>query len=129
MKPHDAHGDMLQSVLDSLLDVLGDNIVERLQQVELGNAQHGDSKLLDSADAARDGIEIVAPLHDAVLILAPTDAADNYAEKICRIMHNASRQLLNGHEVRVAFQIYRDRFEDKDGRDDWNRVAKLLTAY
>ena len=77
---------MLQSVLDSLLDVLGDNIVERLQQVELGNAQHGDSKLLNSADAARDGIEIVAPLHDAVLILAPTDAADNYAEKICRIM-------------------------------------------
>ena len=80
-------------------------------------------------DAARDGIEIVAPLHDAVLILAPTDAADNYAETICRIMRNASGQLLNGHEVRVAAEIFRDRFEDKDGRDDWNRVAKLLAAY
>jgi len=53
VKPHDAHGDMLQSVLDSLLDVLADKIVERLQQVELGNAQHGDSKLLDSAEAAK----------------------------------------------------------------------------
>ena len=44
---------------------------------------------------------------------------------------NASGQLLNGHEVqsRTAEDFPSDRFEDKDGRDDWNRVAKLLTAY
>ena len=80
-------------------------------------------------DVAKEGIEVIGPLHDSILAQVPAKDARIHAERLCEIMRAVSRQFLNGHEVRVAFHIYKDRFEDEDGRDDWNRVAKLLTAY
>jgi DNA polymerase I len=80
-------------------------------------------------EAAKANIEIVGPLHDAVLIQAPAAEAKQYAEKMCRIMREVSSQFLNSHEIRVASHIYRDRFEDKDGKADWERVSKILEKY
>lgn len=79
-------------------------------------------------EAAKEGIAIVGPLHDAVLIQAPSREAKKFAERMCGIMRDVSRQFLN-NEIRVSSQIYRDRFEDKDGKEDWKRVSKLLRKY
>lgn len=74
-------------------------------------------------------IHASTPLHDAVLIQAPARKAEKYAEKMCGIMREASRQFLSGNEVRVAAHVYSDRFEDKDGKEDWKRISKLLKKY
>jgi hypothetical protein len=79
-------------------------------------------------DAPKQGIEIVGPLHDAVLIQAPSGEARKFAKKTCDLMRDVSRRIL-GHEIRVASQIYLDRFEDKDGKEDWLRISTLLKGY
>jgi hypothetical protein len=80
-------------------------------------------------DASKQGVEIIGPLHDSILTQVPAREAKEHAEKLCGIMRAASRLFLNGNEVRVAFHIYEDRFEDPDGREDWNRVSKILQKY
>jgi Protein of unknown function (DUF3631)/DNA polymerase family A/Domain of unknown function (DUF3854) len=80
-------------------------------------------------DAAEEGIEIIGPLHDSILAQMPLHEAKEHAEKLCELMRAASGLFLNGNEVRVAFHIYEDRFEDPDGREDWNRVSKILQKY
>lgn len=80
-------------------------------------------------EAANSDIEVIGPLHDAVLIQAPAAEAEQCAEKMCRIMREVSFQLLNSHEIRVTSHIYRDRFEDKEGKADWERVSKILEKY
>ena len=80
-------------------------------------------------EAAKSDIEIIGPLHDAVLIQAPAVEAEQCAEKMCRIMREVSSQFLDSHEIRVASHIHRGRFEDKDGKADWERVFKILEKY
>jgi len=80
-------------------------------------------------EAARQGIEIIGPLHDSILAQAPAKHAKEHAEKLCAIMREVSRRFLNGNEVRVAFHIYDDRFEDKDGAADWRRISEILKKY
>jgi DNA polymerase-1 len=79
-------------------------------------------------DTSKEGIEIIAPLHDAVLIQAPLDQAQAYAERMRETMRKASERFLRS-AVRVAAHIYRDRFEDKDGAEDWGRISELLKGY
>jgi hypothetical protein len=74
------------------------------------------------------GIEIVAPVHDAVMICAPLDRLDQDIATMRAAMAEASRGVLNGFELRTDVSItrYPDRYADKRGAKDWETVMRLL---
>jgi DNA polymerase family A len=86
--------------------------------------------------AARHGIRLLAPVHDAVLIEAPIERIDADVALVQEIMRRASRIVLNSdasgtHELRTDAKIirYPDRYSDKRGEDIWAYVLKHLTEY
>jgi DNA polymerase-1 len=86
--------------------------------------------------AMRHGIEICAPVHDAVLIEAPIGRIDHDVALVREIMRRASRIVFNAepngpHELRTDATIvcYPDRYSDKRGRMMWDEVIDLLNQY
>lgn len=81
--------------------------------------------------ATEAGLKICAPIHDALLIEAPTDQIFRDIELLRSIMEEASEAVLGpgkicGIDVHVVH--YPDRYEDERGTDMWARVSKLLDA-
>ena len=83
--------------------------------------------------AARHGIKLLAPVHDAVLIEAPIDRIEADVALMQEIMRRASRIVLNAtadgtHELRTDAKIIRfpDRYTDPRGAELWNTVLQLL---
>jgi DNA polymerase-1 len=74
------------------------------------------------------GVEIVAPVHDAILICAPLDRLDQDIVTIRAAMAEASRGVLDGFELRTDVSItrYPERYSDKRGVKDWEQVMQLL---
>ncbi len=81
------------------------------------------------------GIEIVAPVHDAVMIHAPLDRIDQDIATMRAAMAEASRIVLDGFELRTDVKTdgkypsvvrYPDRYMDKRGAVMWQRVMQLL---
>jgi DNA polymerase family A len=86
--------------------------------------------------AARHGIKILAPVHDAVLIEAPIERIEADVALMQEIMRRASRIVLNNdvdgpHELRTDAKIvqYPDRYTDKRGKDIWAYVMTHLANY
>src|SRR5262249_15784852 len=86
--------------------------------------------------AHRRGIQLCAPVHDAVLIEAPIDRIEADVAKMQTIMQQASRIVLNAqpggpHELRTEAVIvrYPDRYSDKRGVRIWNRMLELLAKH
>jgi hypothetical protein len=86
--------------------------------------------------AARHGIKIIAPVHDAVLIEAPIERIDMDVVRIQEIMRRASRIVLNAaadgtHELRTDATIilYPGRYSDKRGAAMWEHVLELLAEH
>ena len=86
--------------------------------------------------AARHGIKLLAPIHDAVLIEAPDDRIEADVALMQEIMRRASRIVLNDTadgtlELRTEAKIirYPDRYVDKRGTEVWNNVLKLLEQH
>ena len=86
--------------------------------------------------AHRRGIKLLAPVHDAVLIEAPTERIDADVALMREIMRRASRIVLNAdadgsHELRTNFEIvrYPDRYAfDTRGTKIWCEVMDQLAA-
>jgi DNA polymerase-1 len=78
--------------------------------------------------ATERGIEISAPIHDAVLITAPLDQLDHHVAMTRSAMAEASRIVLNGFELRtdISFVKFPGRYSDPRGAVMWNRVMKLI---
>ena len=83
--------------------------------------------------AARHGIKLLAPVHDAVLIESPIEQIEADVALMREIMRRASRIVLNAtaegaHELRTDCTIvrYPDRYSDKRGAAIWQRVMQLL---
>jgi hypothetical protein len=78
--------------------------------------------------ATERGIEVCAPVHDAVLICAPLDRFESDIERMRTAMAEASRIVLAGFELRtdVMRVKYPDRFQDPRGTTMWNRVNELI---
>ena len=78
--------------------------------------------------ATERGIEVCAPVHDAVLICAPLDRLDADIAGMRAAMAEASRIVLNGFELGtdVAIVRYPDRYSDKRGVKMWNEVTSLI---
>jgi DNA polymerase-1 len=74
------------------------------------------------------GIEVCAPVHDAVLICAPIDRIEADVGRMQGAMREASRVVLNGFELGTDAEIirYPDRYADPRGAVMWERVMKLV---
>jgi DNA polymerase-1 len=74
------------------------------------------------------GIEVCAPVHDAVLICAPLERLEVDVARMREAMREASRVVLNGFELGTDAQIvrYPDRYMDERGAAMWSRVMDLI---
>jgi DNA polymerase-1 len=74
------------------------------------------------------GIEICAPLHDAVLICAPLDRLDSDVAAMRACMGEASRIVLDGFELGTDAHVVKspDRYMDPRGVVMWDRVTRLI---
>jgi DNA polymerase I len=75
------------------------------------------------------GLEVCGPIHDAVLLCAPTERIGEDVALARRLMGEASKVILNGFEVRTeeATFHYPDRYMDaKRGRPMWDQVSALV---
>lgn len=74
------------------------------------------------------GIELIAPVHDAVLIEADASEITEAVAETCRLMQRASRVVLAGFEVRTDVEIvrYPGRYLDERGADMWERVQRIV---
>jgi hypothetical protein len=76
------------------------------------------------------GVEICAPVHDAVLICAPLDVLEDKIETMRAAMVEASRIVLGGFELSVDAKVvrYPDRYADPRGTVMWQTVVDLISA-
>ena len=75
------------------------------------------------------GVKICAPVHDAILIEAPTEEIDDKVYVMQACMEEASSIVLDGFKLRSDAKIikYPDRYEDERGKELWNVLLNLLT--
>jgi hypothetical protein len=80
--------------------------------------------------ATERGIEVCAPVHDAVLICAPIARLENDARSMQEAMAEASRVVLSGFELRSHAEPirYPGRYQDPRGAVMWRRVWELIAA-
>jgi DNA polymerase I len=78
--------------------------------------------------ATERGVEVCAPVHDALLIAAPIGEIEAAVAATRDAMAEASRVVLDGFEVRTDAKItrYPDRFSDARGRRMWSIVTQLI---
>jgi hypothetical protein len=76
------------------------------------------------------GVEVCAPVHDAVLICAPLDRLKEDIAAMRAAMAEASRAVLGGFELGTdaAVVLYPNRYMDARGQVMWERVTKLLLS-
>jgi len=74
------------------------------------------------------GVKICGPVHDAVLIEAPISILDKHIETMQLAMTRASKDVLNGFELRSGVEkvVYPDRYSDARGFEMWQNVQATL---
>lgn len=80
--------------------------------------------------ATERGVNIVAPVHDAVMVEGPDYEIDAIVTETQAAMAEASEIILGGFRLRSDAKIIRwpDRYMDDRGREFWVRVLALLPA-
>ena len=78
--------------------------------------------------ATEGGVEVCAPVHDAVLICAPLEQIKDDIVAMRAAMAEASRFVLAGFELNTDVKLTRwpDRYMDPRGRQMWERVCTLV---
>jgi DNA polymerase-1 len=78
--------------------------------------------------AERRRIEIVAPIHDAVLVECEAADVEEMKLAVDRTMRDASALLLNGYELPTdcAAYVSGEHFIDERGRAMWDTITRLL---
>jgi DNA polymerase I len=78
--------------------------------------------------ATERGVEVCAPIHDAVMICAPFDRLEGKIATMRAAMAEASRAVLAGFELGTDVNVVRwpGRYADPRGAVMWDRVMKLL---
>lgn len=76
------------------------------------------------------GIEVCAPIHDAILICAPLEKLDSHVAQTRETMAEAGRIVLDGFNLGADAELVRwpDRYVDGRGVVLWNTVMELLSA-
>ena len=77
--------------------------------------------------AVEKGIEIVAPVHDALVLVAPLDQLKEHVAVTRDCMEKASRAVLGGFALRTEVKIvrYPHHYSDPRGTRMWNEVWNL----
>jgi hypothetical protein len=77
--------------------------------------------------ATEDGIEVMAPVHDALLVGGPVDQIEEIVARTQAHMDHAS-ELVLGFAMRTDAKLirYPDRFMDGRGVETWNNIMQLL---
>jgi hypothetical protein len=80
--------------------------------------------------ATERGVEVCAPVHDAVLICAPLNRIEEDIAAMRNAMAEASRAVLGGFELGTdaAVVLHPNRYMDARGQVMWERVTKLLKS-
>jgi DNA polymerase-1 len=88
----------------------------------------GSSLRLACCLATEAGIEVCAPIHDALLVEGPADGIDEVVRATQRAMVEASRYVLDGFELRTEADVVRwpNRYVDKRGAKMWETVMGIL---
>jgi DNA polymerase I-like protein with 3'-5' exonuclease and polymerase domains len=88
----------------------------------------GDMLRLACCLATEQGIQVCAPVHDALLIEAASDRIDDVAVQTQAIMRQASELVLPGFPLRSEAKIirYPDRYMDPRGVGMWDIVQTIL---
>ena len=78
--------------------------------------------------ATERGIEVCAPIHDAVPICAPLNRLEDDIAAMRAAMAEASRFVLDGFELATDVKIVRwpERYSDPRGAEMWDRVCNLV---
>jgi DNA polymerase I len=78
--------------------------------------------------ATEQGIQVCAPVHDALLIEARLDELDEHIARTQELMSQASEIVLGGFRLRSDVDIirYPDRYMDERGEKMWNTVWDCL---
>lgn len=78
--------------------------------------------------AERRGIEVVAPVHDAIMAEADAGQADDVSLALDRVMRDASSVVLRGYELPTDVQLIQagQRYFDDRGVEMWETVTRLL---
>jgi DNA polymerase I len=76
--------------------------------------------------ATEQGIRVLAPVHDAIVVEDSADRIEQTVADAREIMRRASMDLLDGFEIRTEAEIFRERFTDKRGIAMWNRINQLM---
>ena len=78
--------------------------------------------------ATERGIEVCAPVHDALLVEGPADEIQDVVAETQWAMAEASRVVLAGFELRSDAKIvcYPDRYSDPRGERMWETVMGLM---
>ena len=78
--------------------------------------------------AERRGIEIIAPVHDALMAEADLDRAEEISAALDQVMGDASAVVLRGYRLPTDVQIIRpgERYFDDRGVEMWTTVNRLL---
>ena len=78
--------------------------------------------------ATERGINVVAPVHDALMVEGPAEAIEEVVARTEEAMAEASAIVLGGFRLRSDVKIVRwpDRYMDERGREFWGRVVSLL---
>jgi hypothetical protein len=80
--------------------------------------------------ATEHGIQVCAPVHDALLVEGPAEDIENVVTDTQAAMCKASRLVLDGFELRSDAKIVRhpDRYMDARGEQMWDTVMSMLIA-
>ena len=78
--------------------------------------------------AERRGIEIVAPVHDAIMAEGAADQTEELASALDQLMGDAAAVVLRGYRLPTDCQIIRpgERYFDDRGEAMWTTVTRLL---
>jgi hypothetical protein len=91
---------------------------------------HGAEMMRLAAIAATEaGLEVCAPVHDAMLMAAPLERLEADAGQMVSLMGRAALAVTSGLPVRVdtAFVRWPDRYTDSRGAKLWQRVTQLIS--
>lgn len=74
------------------------------------------------------GVEVCAPVHDAVLIAAPLGRLEDDVMAMREAMREASSMVLAGYELGTDVKVVRhpDHYSDPRGEEMWRRVMHLI---
>lgn len=88
----------------------------------------GDLLRLASIRAMEEGLDVGAPVHDALLLCAPVSEIEDQTRKLEQVMARASMEILGGVALRseTSMTVFPDRYDPESGDELWESTLQAL---